>query len=198
RETRTVDKTSLISWKCNKYSVPQLYQSGSVLVNSRENTLLIYEIASGRQIATHEILMEKGQIVKNNNHYRDYQKKIADHESDIYAIIGEETGGRICSIIKQTAPKIYKDQLVGLKAILSRQQDQATVIQAISGLTDRPRLKVSFIRDYLDGCLLPGQHENTHQVKGQIPHNANADLVGYGDIRASNRKDMEDTNHALI
>lgn len=196
-ETRRVDKTSLISWKCNKYSVPQPYQSGSVLVNSQENTLFIYDIASGRQIATHEIRIEKGQIVKNNNHYRDYQKNITDHENDIYAILGEETGGRICSIIKQTVPKIYKDQLVSLKAILSRQQDPVVVIQAISGLTDRPRLKVSFIRDYLDGYLLAPQHEN-NQIKGQIPHNANVNLVGYGDIRANNRQGMEDANHALI
>ena len=196
-ETRTVDKTSLISWKCNKYSVPQPYQSGSVLVNSRENTLFIYEIASGRQIATHEIRMEKGQIVKNNNHYRDYQKKITDHENDIYSILGEEIGGSICSIIKQTVPKIYKDQLVGLKAILSRQQDPVAVIQAISGLTDRPRLKVSFIRDYLDGHLLALQHEN-NQVKGQIPHNANADLAGYGDIRANNRDGRLRSENSII
>ena len=196
-ETRTVDKTSLISWKCNKYSVPQLYQSGSVLVNSRENTLFIYEIASGRQIATHKICMEKGQIVKNNNHYRDYQKKITDHENDIYAILGEEIGGPICSIIKQTMPKIYKDQLVGLKAILNRRQDPVAVIQAISGLTDRPRLKVSFIRDYLDGHLLAPEHEKT-RVKGEVHHNANADLAGYGDIRATNKEGMEDACHAII
>ncbi|MBF0200660.1 MAG: IS21 family transposase [Desulfamplus sp.] len=196
-ETRTVDKTSLISWKCNKYSVPQIYQSGSVLVNSRENTLFIYDIASGRQIATHKICMEKGQIVKNNNHYRDYQKKITDHENDIYAILGEEIGVPICSIIKQTMPKIYKDQLVGLKAILNRQQDQVAVIQALSGLTDRPRLKVSFIRDYLDGHLLAPEHEKT-QVKGDMHHNANADLAGYGDIRATNREGMEDDCHAII
>jgi len=40
-ETRRVDKTSLISWKTNKYSVPLPYQSCSVLVESRENTLFI-------------------------------------------------------------------------------------------------------------------------------------------------------------
>ena len=129
--------------------------------------------------------------------YRDYQKKITDHENDIYSILGEEIGGPICSIIKQTVPKIYKDQLIGLKAILSRQQDPVAVIQTISGLTDRPRLKVSFIRDYLDGHLLALQHDN-NQVKRQIPHNANADLAGYGDIRANNRDGMEEANHALI
>ncbi len=196
-ETRRVDKTSLISWKCNKYSVPLPYQSGSVLVNSRENTLFIYEIASGRQIATHEIRVEKGQIVKNNNHYRDYQKKISDHESEIYAILGEEMGVSICKIIKQTVPKIYKDQLVGLKAILSRQQDQVELGKAISALTDMSRLKVSFIRDYLDGYFLAPQHEN-NDVTPHIPCNANANLAEYGDIRANNRQGMEDANHAFI
>jgi len=196
-ETRMVDKTSLISWKSNKYSVPLPYQSGSVLVKSRENSLLIYEIASGSQIAIHDISMEKGQIVKNSNHYRDYQKKITDYESEIYTILGEETGQSICRIIRQTEPKIYKDQLVGLKAILSRQKDQVELVKVISGLTDRPRLKVSFIRDYLDGYFLTPQHEN-NGFKQRIPCNANADLAGYGDIRANNRQVMEDANHAFI
>lgn len=196
-ETRRVDKTSLISWKTNKYSVPLPYQSCSVLVESRDNTLFIYGIASGSQIATHDISMGKGQIVKNNNHYRDYKKKITDHEGEIYAILGEETGESICRIIKQTVPKIYKDQLVSLKAILSRNKDQEVLRKIISGLTDRPRLKVSFIRDYLDGYFLAPEHEN-NDVTPQIPCNANADLAGYGDIRASNRQAMEDVNHAFI
>ena len=141
--------------------------------------------------------MEKGQIVKNSNHYRDYQKKITDYESEIYTILGEETGQSICRIIRQTEPKIYKDQLVGLKAIMSRQKDQVELVKAISGLTDRPRLKVSFIRDYLDGYFLAPQHEN-NGLKQRIPCNANTDLAGYGDIRANNRQVMEDTNHAFI
>jgi len=196
-ETRKVDKTSLISWKCNKYSVPLPYQSGSVLVNSRENTLFIYEIASGKQIATHEIRIKKGQIIKNNNHYRDYQKKITDHENEIYAILGEEMGDHLCSIIKQTAPKIYKDQLVGLKTILNQHQNQSTFKKAISNLTDKPRLKVSFIREYLDGYFLAPQYESS-DVPPRIPCNANADLAEYGNIRANNRQGMEDASHAFI
>ncbi len=103
------------------------------------------------------------------------------------AILGEEIGGPICSIIKQAVPKIYKGQLVGPKAILKRQQDPVAVIQAISGFTERPRLKVSFIRDYLNGHLFAPEHEKT-QVKGEIPHNVNMDLAGYGDMRSTNQQ----------
>ncbi len=64
-ETRQVDKTSLISWQSNKYSVPMAYQSAKVGVSAEAGQLLIKDLASGEQIAEHIISLEKDQIIKN-------------------------------------------------------------------------------------------------------------------------------------
>lgn len=75
-ETRQVDKTSLISWQSNKYSVPMAYQSAKVGVSAEAEQLLIKDLASGEQIAEHIISLEKGQIIKNSHHYRDRQQRV--------------------------------------------------------------------------------------------------------------------------
>ncbi|MCD2449747.1 IS30 family transposase [Methylicorpusculum oleiharenae] len=59
-ETRQVDKTSLISWQSNKYSVPMAYQSAKVGVAVHAGQLLITDLASGDRIAEHVICLEKG------------------------------------------------------------------------------------------------------------------------------------------
>ncbi|MDD5461827.1 MAG: hypothetical protein PHG00_09370 [Methylococcales bacterium] len=74
-ETRQVDKTSLISWQSNKYSVPMAYQSAKVGVAAHAGQLLINDLASGDLIAEHVISLEKGQIIKNTHHYRDRQQR---------------------------------------------------------------------------------------------------------------------------
>ncbi|RZB35294.1 MAG: hypothetical protein SRB1_01062 [Desulfobacteraceae bacterium Eth-SRB1] len=74
-EKRNVDKTSLISYKSNKYSVPMIYQSSTVMIRQDGSKLIIYKPESSDIIAKHDICEGKGHIIKNTNHYRDHQKK---------------------------------------------------------------------------------------------------------------------------
>ena len=50
-QTRQVDKTGLISWESNKYSVPMAYQCSKVGVSTNEGHLCIHDIGSGEKIA---------------------------------------------------------------------------------------------------------------------------------------------------
>ena len=148
-QTRRVDKTSLISYKSNKYSVPMKYQSCTVRIKQEGTALVISDIETLTVIATHNICERKGEIIKNNNHYRDYAKLISDKEKEIGHIIGSDNAEKICKIIKRTSPKIYKDQLAGLIKIL-KDHDEDNLTEAISALLEKPRLKVTFVRDFLD------------------------------------------------
>lgn len=148
-EKRLVDKTSLISYKSNKYSVPMKYQSSTVLVKEDGTKLVIRDANAFQTIATHDIHEEKGKIIKNNNHYRDYEKRISDSESEVCGLIGKELADKLCKVIKITSPKIYKDQLAGLLQVLKNHLDQEGFEKPLSALSERPRLTVSFIRDYL-------------------------------------------------
>ena len=118
-ETRQVDKTSLISWQSNKYSVPMAYQSSKVGVSTNAGQLLINDLANGGIIAEHVISLEKGQIIKNTHHYRDMKQRVETLEAAIAQQLGDSASQRLCALLKATSPKIYKDQLLGARQIIA-------------------------------------------------------------------------------
>jgi len=116
---RRVDKTGLISWNGNRYSVPMQYQRGEIYVREHTGELLIHDVA-GIRIATWPAGGGKGEVFKNNNHYRDPTEQISKLEAEIAAIQGEEDGASLCQRIKRREPRVYKDQLRGLYRELTR------------------------------------------------------------------------------
>ncbi|MFQ5518470.1 MAG: IS21 family transposase, partial [Mariprofundus sp.] len=116
---RKVDKTGLISWQGNRYSVPMQLQRGEVYLREDEGQLLIHDI-SGERVATWPVHKGKGEILKNTNHYRDPGEQIQQLEQEITALLGETSAKLICQKIQLSEPKIYKDQLRGLRIELSR------------------------------------------------------------------------------
>jgi transposase len=147
---RTVDKTSLISYKSNKYSVPMKYQSSKVMVREEESQLVIQDSESRQIIAVHRLSDGKGLIIKNINHYRDHSKVVKDREREVAELIGHELSESLCPIIRATSPKIYKDQLVGLIKTIKNYSHEDMLKEALRQLVQRPQLKVSFIKDYLE------------------------------------------------
>lgn len=149
-QKRNVDKTSLISYKSNKYSVPMIYQSSTVMIRQDSTKLMIYNPESSDMIAEHDICEGKGHIIKNTNHYRDHRKRIKDLEEDIAEIVGNELGQKLCTILKASSPKIYRDQFTGLIKVIKQHSDKQDIDNPLGLLAERPRLTVTFIRDYLE------------------------------------------------
>lgn len=145
--TRKADKTGLISFRANKYSVPLAYQQSTVLVEVVDDQLLVREALEGREIACHRLQPGKGQLVKNTDHYRDAGARIADYEAELRQLTGDPAGRQLCRLIKQTSPKIYKDQLRAVIDILAPLGE--TDRSLIERLIDRPRLTATQLKDYV-------------------------------------------------
>jgi hypothetical protein len=159
---RKADKTGLISFRANKYSVPMAYQQSTVLVEVDAGQLLILDALEPTVVATHTIILGKGLVVKNTDHYRDISIKIADYEGAIQALIGEESGIQLCQLLKLTSPKIYKDQLSGVRQILAKQEVISD--ELIARLIDRPRLTATQLLEYVEAFI---QHpEALHRDEG--------------------------------
>jgi transposase len=182
---RTVDKTSLISYKSNKYSVPVKYQSSVVGLRQEEASLIILDMETKEVLATHSVCEGKGVIVKNTNHYRNHDKVVKDREQELPEVIGcEELSLRLCRILKTTSPKIYKDQLVGLKEVLSGYPAEKALHDALCELSKRQRLTVTFIREYLDGLYSNRQS----QVESLDAVGVNGTLAAYGCLSRSTKE----------
>ncbi|QOC22578.1 IS21 family transposase [Wenzhouxiangella sp. AB-CW3] len=147
-ETRRADKTGLISWKANQYSVPLRWQRAQVGVCEQEGHLHIHDLESGERIAGHVLCLEKGRTIKNNHHYRDPAQRIADLEAAICQQLPDGQGETLCHLLKVTSPRIYKDQLAGLRDLLNRHGPvDAELLQT---LTQQPRLTASTVQRYLE------------------------------------------------
>ena len=145
---RKADKTGLISFKANKYSVPMAYQRSTVLVEVKADQLLIFDALEHTEIGRHTIVLGTGHIVKNTDHYRDVSARIADYEMRINGLVGERAGRQLCQLIKQTSPNIYKDQLAGVIQIMQKLTpvDERLIARVI----DRPRLTATQLKEYVE------------------------------------------------
>lgn len=147
QDSRKVDKTGLISWRSNKYSAPMIYQQARVGVRLEGTQLVLSDRETGVEIARHDVSQGKGEVIKNNDHYRDKQAQISDLEAEVIDLLGDAAGTALCGLLKQTSPRIYKDQLVGVKALLKRYEMPQSLL---SRLLDRPALTATQVRDYLE------------------------------------------------
>jgi transposase len=157
---RKSDKTGLISWEANKYSVPMLYQRSIVGVKESNSEIIIYDLMNNNEIARHNKSFSKGRIIQNRHHYRDLKELIADLEAKIFALLGDEPGIKLCNLIKITSPAIYKDQLRGIIKILSSTDKQLSR-EIIDKLCSRQRLTATSIRDYLNAYISKQDNETT-------------------------------------
>ena len=101
---RKADKTGLISFRANKYSVPMAYQRCTVGVDVADDRLVISDLLNSTQVASHTLLLGKGHVVKNTDHYRDPSIRIADYEAKLCAMVGDEVGSQLCDLLRITSP----------------------------------------------------------------------------------------------
>ena len=118
-EPRKVDKTGLISFKSNKYSVPMAWQSSRVnVLTTPDGQLEIYERQEGTVIACHPLSQGKGEVIKNKDHYRDKTKQIADLEEAITASLEEFDDRHQTTITKRQVNQLLDFSFIDNRANL--------------------------------------------------------------------------------
>lgn len=192
-KTRGVDKTGLLSWKSNKYSAPMVYQRARVGVLVEGTQLILSDLETGREVARHGISLSRGEVIRNNDHYRDKREQIADLESAIVQKLGKNGGESLCALLKRTSPRIYKDQLAGLKSLLNRYEMPP---QLLTRLCDRSLLTTTQIRDYLDAYASHPERLNSEpSVLNQRNQHIGTELLRYAGIALQRREVKYDQFH---
>jgi hypothetical protein len=184
--TRHADKTGLIAWKANKDSVPLAYQRSRGGVVESDGQLVISDPGSGAVIARHGLAPGKGAIVKNTHHDRDPAVAIADLEAAIEQRLGTASGQRLCALIKATEPKIYKDQLQGVKRLLGGYP--ALDPGLVAALCDKPAMSYTRLRAYLEAYSAHPERcgEPPPSAPSGAGTSASSPLARYATIAAAN------------
>mgnify|MGYP003606609945 CR=1 FL=1 len=196
--TRQVDKTGLIAYRANKYSVPLAYQRAVVGVLEEDGQLVIRALDSGAVLARHPLACGKGEVFKNTHHYRDRAQQIAELEEAISALLGAPLGGRLCALLKATSPAIYKDQLRGAQTVLAAQQPLR--VDLVAAVCDKPRLTATALRDWLAAYSTHPERLNADPT-ARVPQPPPAGLPGasplarYADIGAVHPREVPHECH---
>lgn len=190
-DTRRADKTGLISWRANKYSVPMNWQQAQVGVHEQADELCIHDLETGDEIARHVLSREKGRIIKNNHHYRDPAQRIADLEKAINGLLPAGQGTALCRLLKETSPRIYKDQLVGARDLLKAHAPIDS--ERLADLLQHPRLTARQLREHLEAwqqAQARGRSPEPICVPGADSQLAPADLSAYARLGRSSGQEV--------
>lgn len=146
---------------------------------------MINDLETGELVAQHLIHLEKGQIIKNTDHYRDKAQRIEALEADILQCLAHSDNSvALCALLKTSSPKIYKDQLLGARQVLNAHIAQYGEIDAqlVARLIDTPRLTATGLRDRLDAY----QQSQERGGSEELPENltTHADQTKTGDSLA--------------
>ncbi|MDP8232203.1 MAG: IS21 family transposase [Candidatus Zophobacter franzmannii] len=122
---RKADKTGLISFCGNRYSVPLIYQERQVVVDEESGMLIVTDPITCEFICTHKLGLRKGEIIKNNNHYRDYEVVLADLNIEVTELLSTYVGGAnlVQRIVKEN-PKEARDQLRALRKFFNKYEQE--------------------------------------------------------------------------
>jgi len=148
-QTRKADKTGLISYSGNKYSVPLAFQNRIVLIEPENGMLAILDPSSGKVMATHQIPAGKGNLIKNNNHYRDFQVILQELKDKTISRFSRFADGvQIVERLLTDNPKIARDQLRAMHKLLDK-YDHQTWDKAYPLIMEMPTLRATLIESIL-------------------------------------------------
>lgn len=149
-EKRIVDKTGLISYKGNKYSVPSAYQQKIVLIKFENRYLIVMDMKTGNMITTHKISISKGEQIINTNHYRNYNDTVEKlKEKCLERLKFYDKAELMIEKIVFDNPKIVRDQLRGILSLYKHNtnEDWQKIINFSLNLTD---LRISVLSDIIE------------------------------------------------
>ena len=122
-QIRKVDKTGLISYQGCSYSVPYQYQQQQVMIRTIGSVLKVYDQNSKELIAEWNTDECRGRINKNENHYIDYKRNIADELALSIEMFTNRQLEQFIPIIKRIGedfPKQPRAQYRGMRSLLGK------------------------------------------------------------------------------
>ena len=139
------------------------YQRKQVNVMEKEGELKLFDLTTDEEIARHSLCTGKGKIIKNNHHYRDLTLRTETLEQELTELIAHPDSAQLLVLIKRSSPKIYKDQLVGLRQIFARLG--VPTGPQLQRLCQRPRLTATQLESLLKAMQSAPQAEPENSIR---------------------------------
>jgi hypothetical protein len=129
-----VRKTNTIAYKSNFYTLPQGTYKGTgtqVNVKEQEGILQIYN-ADKILVCSHQLCIQKGQTIINNNHKRDTSKTLEQMiEQTLNYFTDDKLAADYISQIRKRLPRYLRDNLQAMRKSLSTEQVKGAADEAL-------------------------------------------------------------------
>lgn len=154
--TRTVRKDNTVVYLGNRYSLPlgtyQHHQENLVLLQDKGNIINILHSETGEVLASHQICLDKGKLIKNNNHARDRTKGIEACAAEIITLLGN-TGPaeEFVDKLRSLKTRYIRDQLQLIKQTINKvaNSDPQTIAMAVNYCLTNQLFSATDLRDAL-------------------------------------------------
>lgn len=147
--TRNVNKDNTIWFKSNRYTVPlgtyNRMKQVEIRVDDDRGILSIFRIDDGEFIAQHQISLEKGKLIQNRNHLRDYTQTIKEQIEGLVDRIGESSRPFLEGI-REEKPRYIRDQCRIIQQLLD-QYPLELIQESIVYCTNHRLFSASDLRD---------------------------------------------------
>ena len=131
----TVRKDNTISYKGNFYSLPLGTYQGKgtkVALSIDQGLLILSEVDTGKQIASHKLATGSGQKIINNNHKRDKSAAIQEMINQVAGLMPDtEKAFNWLQSIRKDKPRYIRDQLIAISQTVKQTNDQLIVDKAL-------------------------------------------------------------------
>jgi transposase len=160
--TRTVRKDNTILHRGNRYTVPYgTYKPDCELrLEEKAQTIKLFDQQTGALVAEHIISLEKGQLVRNNNHLRDHSAKAEQLFENTLTILGGQPETRaMLEGIRLEKPRYVREQYLILQKMATLFPEE-TILEAFHYCLER---QLYCAADCLDiaGWLEQGKGDQT-------------------------------------
>jgi transposase len=148
------DRTNLISFKGNKYSVPHIYRCQKVGITAYDGRLHCHDIVTGKQIAEHVINLDKYQFIIDPTHNISAEEKMAKAVERVKSAF--ETAYNNADFVSSLIQRIQEDnnnyargQLVGLEHLANKYPSDCWH-EVKDTIFSMPKVKISVLKRLLD------------------------------------------------
>jgi transposase len=158
--TRTVRKDNTIMHRGNRYTVPYgTYKPDCELrLEEKGQTIKLFDQQTSALVAEHIISLEKGRLVRNNNHLRDHSAKARQLFENTLSLIGDQPETRaMLEGIRLEKPRYVREQYLIMQKMTTLFSKEI-ILEALSYCLERQLYCAADCLD-ISGWLEQGQVE---------------------------------------
>lgn len=147
REQRVVSDKSYIMVGSNEYSVPTDYRQKAVDIYCTAEELFVFDLPTGRQIASHRLTVKTGVRVRDQSHFRNNSLSLQELENEVTNMYAFPEWKQFLERVHQALPRYFRDQCVFAKRHFGEGVEEGLFAEAVGYCLENTTYSMTALSD---------------------------------------------------